>query len=395
MKLKDRFHVLTTYVEKFSLGGDYLKVAVKDTIDVAGFSTRAGSKSLLNTLPASQNAEVVDAILDAKCHLIGKLNMHEFAYGMTGINPWTGTPKNILFPKYIVGGSSSGSAVAVAEGSADFTLGTDTGGSIRVPAACCGVYGLKPTFGRISRKGVLPNESSLDCVGPLAASAQMLEEAMVIIDQNFTPTRLRKDIKFGWLSVSVSDEISELCTQTLLKLEIEYQNMTLTLMKQAFDAAMTLIDHEAWIAYGQYVESGNIGEDVASRLLKAQKTNSKSVVDAFKVQQKFIAEVDQLLSEVDVLLLPTLPALPLTIEEATKGKTDLKISTLVRPFNLSGHPALTIPVHARAKNNELIDYPVGLQLVAAKGRDELLCAVAKKWDKQLNNHNNVSEKRYG
>ncbi len=377
--LKSKCITVTTFVERFSLGGNRLKVAVKDTIDVAGFCTRAGSRSLMNIKPSKKNAEVVDLLLSAKCHLIGKLNMHELAYGMTGINHWSGTPSNFLYPKYITGGSSSGSAVAVAEGSADFTLGTDTGGSIRVPATCCGVYGLKPTFGRISRKGVMPKESSLDCVGPLAANPQLLEEAMSIIDPRFATTCVHKKVKFGRLSVSVSNEIDTRISEALLALEIEYQDMTLPSMAQAFEAAMTLIDYEAWKAYGKYAGSGNLGEDVSARLLSAEKTSLEAVSSALDVQQKFSSDVDRLLKKVDVLLLPTLPHLPLTLEQALTGKTDLKISTLVRPFNLSGHPALTIPFRALTKNVPENDYPAGLQLIAGKGQDELLCAIARKW----------------
>ena len=109
--------------------------------------------------------------------------MHELAFGITGINHAFGTPINPKYPELIPGGSSSGSAAAVAAKQADFTLGTDTGGSIRMPAACCGVYGLKPTFGRVSREGVYPPSSSLDCVGPFANSVEMIEKPCKLLIQ--------------------------------------------------------------------------------------------------------------------------------------------------------------------------------------------------------------------
>lgn len=121
-------------------GSGKLKVMVKDTIDIQGLKTIAGSKALLEVEPAHDDAEVVKNILKADCEIIGKTNLHELAFGITGINHAFGTPINPKYPELIPGGSSSGSAAAVAAKQADFTLGTDTGGSIRMPAACCGVW---------------------------------------------------------------------------------------------------------------------------------------------------------------------------------------------------------------------------------------------------------------
>lgn len=146
-------------------GGDGPRVAVKDVIDIAGTPTRAGSRALADRPAAATHARAVQHLLDAGCRIVGKANMHELAFGMTGVNDWTGTPVNPRYPNLVPGGSSSGSATAVAAGLWDWALGTDTGSSIRAPAACCGVVGLKPTFGRLSRHGLTPENSSLDCVG--------------------------------------------------------------------------------------------------------------------------------------------------------------------------------------------------------------------------------------
>src|SRR6202011_6200564 len=141
------------------LGGDGPRVGVKDSIDIAGYPTRAGSAAFADAGGAQHHATVVQALLDGGCRIVGKTNMHELAYGVTGINRWSGTPVNPRAPGRVPGGSSSGSAVAVAGELVDFSLGTDTGGSIRIPAACCGVVGLKPSYGRISRSGVHPATS--------------------------------------------------------------------------------------------------------------------------------------------------------------------------------------------------------------------------------------------
>lgn len=150
------------YVARFTLGEGDLSFAVKDTLDIAGFPTRAGCPALAANPAAEQHAEVVATLLGQGCVLTGKTTLHELAFGVTGINPWGGTPINPRFPDLIPGGSSSGSAAVVAAGGVDFALGTDTGGSVRMPAACCGILGLKPTYGRLSRAGVMPAHSSLD-----------------------------------------------------------------------------------------------------------------------------------------------------------------------------------------------------------------------------------------
>ncbi|MDB6083679.1 MAG: amidase, partial [Gammaproteobacteria bacterium] len=173
------------FVQFLQLGGDGPRVGVKDSIDIAGYPTQAGSAALAQAPNAARHAPVVQALLDGGCRIVGKTNMHELAYGVTGINRYTGTPVNPRYPERVPGGSSSGSAVAVAAGLVDFAIGTDTGGSIRVPACCCGVYGLKTTYGRVSRAGVHPPTSSLDCVGPFAAELGMIEKAMAFIDPSF------------------------------------------------------------------------------------------------------------------------------------------------------------------------------------------------------------------
>ncbi len=151
------------------------------------------------------HADVVANLLSAGCRIVGKTKMHELAYGMTGINAFEGTPINPRYPDRIPGGSSSGSAAAVAAGLVDFAIGTDTGGSIRQPAICCGVIGFKPTFGRVSRKGALPAQSSLDCIGPFARNLSMIERAMSAIDPTFQPRASiarSASAGSGWTTVS-------------------------------------------------------------------------------------------------------------------------------------------------------------------------------------------------
>ncbi|MCP4597761.1 MAG: amidase [Neptuniibacter sp.] len=348
-------------------------MAVKDSIDVAGSPTVAGSPALADAAPAETNAAVVQALLDANCKLAGKTTMHELAFGMTGLNEWAGTPVNHRFPDFIPGGSSSGSAVAVANSLADFSLGTDTGGSIRVPATCCGVFGFKPTFGRVSREGVQPEQTTLDCVGPFADSAEVLIEAMRIIDSSFKPVQLNdlSGVNFGLVNVKADSVIWAAVYSALHKADVDPEHLSLPGMDAAFRAGMSLISRETWQAFGDLVATGKLGADVESRLKAASQVADTDITEAELVRSSFTREVDQLLEQVDLLVMPTLPTFPMLLSDAKAGKTDLNISALVRPFNLSGHPALSIPLLAKGGR------PAGLQLIGRKGEDELVCEVAR------------------
>lgn len=364
---------MSVFVERFIVGKKtHLIVAVKGNIDVEGFVTNAGSAAYGNKEIAVKNADVVDDVLNASCQLIGKLNMHELAFGMTGVNSYLGTPLNYHFPHYITGGSSSGCAVAVAEESVDFSIGTDTGGSIRVPAACCGVFGLKPTFGRVSRKGILPTQSTLDCVGPLAQSASKIIVAMQAMDSTFKPLNAPNTIRLGQVIVSAEKEISTELDNRLAKHHIATEKVYLPSFEQAFEAALVLMNSEMWNAFGHLLKTGKLGDDVAQRLLAAQDTSPDRLHKSEQVRQIFTDEVDRALSNVDALVLPTLASFPLSREAALAGESDLIISSLTRPFNLSGHPAITIPLCNKAGK------PMAMQIVGAKGKDELICSIAKK-----------------
>lgn len=364
--------VFDGFIHRCVIGDGALTVAVKDTIDIAGLPTKAGSRSLEAATPAAAHADVVRAVLEAGCRIIGKTALHEFAYGMTGVNAWSGTPVNPHFPALIPGGSSSGSAAAVAAGLVDFAIGTDTGGSIRLPAACCGVYGLKPTFGRVSRRGVMPAESSLDCVGPMAASMEALAAGMTAMDPTFTPEAPRTAAPvLGTLPVAAEPAVLSAVARAVAAAGAVARPVELPSLVAAFNAGLTVINAETWAACGRYLDTGMVGADVAARLAKAAETTAADLAAAEEVRARFTAEVDRALDGVDALALPTLPGFPMALDEALAGRVDLRASALVRPFNLSGHPALSIPLPPADGR------PVSLQLVGRKGGDAALCAVGQ------------------
>lgn len=359
-------------VQDVQKGTGTLRVMVKDSIDIQGMKTMAGSQALMHSDAAQENATVVDRILAADCQITAKTNLHELAFGITGINHTFGTALNPKYPKLIPGGSSSGSAAAIAAGLADFTLGTDTGGSIRMPAACCGVYGLKPTFNRVSRVGVHPENSTLDCVGPFAASIEMIEIAMQIIDTNFqVSTALTQAPKLAFLNVQAETEVLECIHNYLNQAKIGASAVSLEHFEAAFSAGMQMINYENWQSYGDLTKTHLLGADVQQRLLKAADTTLAQVEQAQLIKADFSAELDVLLDQYDALILPTLPQIPPQVVDAENTAAFLNLTSLVRPFNLSGHPAISLPLETET------GLPVGLQIVAKHGADEYLCAIAK------------------
>lgn len=360
------------FVQHLQLGGDGLRVGIKDTIDIAGFPTRAGSRALQDTAPAARHALVVQHLLDADCRIVGKTNLHELAFGVTGLNDWCGTPINPRYPDLVPGGSSSGSAVAVAAGLVDFAIGTDTGGSIRVPAACCGVYGIKPTYGRVSREGVHPRRSSLDCVGAFARDLTMLERAMACIDPLFQSEPAPQTLSIGIVSVSADAAASAALGCALEKADVRVRHVRLAAFEQAYAAGVTIIGAETWAAFGHLIESSGLGADVRARLLAAREISPESLAAAEACRVQFQAQVDSALEDVDALALPTLPGFPLTLTDAADANGALRLTALVRPFNVSGHPAVSVPLPTNAKG------PAAMQLVGRRGSDARLCAIARR-----------------
>lgn len=362
---------MSSLIQHLGLGTGSQRVVVKDSIDIADYPTRAGSAALADAPAAERHAEIVERTLAAGYRIVGKANLHELAFGMTGLNAWTGTPENPRFPALIPGGSSSGSAAAVAAGLAEIGIGSDTGGSIRVPAACCGVVGLKPTFGRLSRRGVMPAYSSLDCVGPLSANLEDLIDFMSAVDAGFTVASDAAMPRLCRLDVEADVAILATLDAYLEGAGLAAEKRALPLLGEAFDAAMTVINRETYSACGAWIDSGRLGSDVERRLRAAAKTSDAELREAESVRQAFTAEVDRLLETCEVLALPTLPHFPLSRAAAEEGQQDLTISSLVRPFNLSGHPALSLPLPASRGQ------PVSLQLIGRRGDDAGVCRAAR------------------
>lgn len=338
---------------------------------MVGEVTTSGSRALARMAPATLDAEVVVRLRNAGYAIAGRANMHELAYGVTGINGWTGTPTNPNYPALVPGGSSSGSAVAVANGLVEFAIGTDTGGSIRVPATCCAIVGFKPTFGRVSRVGAHPAISSLDCVGPFARDVVTIEKAMAILAPDWQPTATSKaDARVAWFSpdgeAGILAHVRNQAAACFALVDVDIPGFN-----EASDAGLTVIGRESWNACGHLTETGLVGRDVHDRLLTSAKITDSQLAEAEAVRQRFAAAVDRLLDRFDVIALPAMTHAVPSLLEVASSAAPKPITLACRPFNLSGHPAIALPV------GEVDGRPASLQLVGRRGEDEKLCKIAR------------------
>jgi amidase len=343
--------------------GTGLRVGIKDIIDMVGLPTTAGCKAVAQRAgPAERDAGCLAGIRAAEAkgevRIVGKTKLHELAFGITGINHWSGTPRNPIAPDRVPGGSSSGSAVAVAAGEADITLGSDTGGSIRIPAACCGIAGLKTTRGRVPLDGVHPLAPSLDTIGPMAADVAGLVRGMALLEPGFA-INMPGPVRIGRVRLPADPIIDRAIDKVLRASELEVVDIRLPDWEAATTAALTLLEGEAWRTDGALVEAypDDIGADVLARLRLAREHSPADLVKARRQADIWRATVADLLLDVDVIAMPTLLGCPTTLDDASAMG---RIRGLGAPVNLAGLPALALPVPA---DDQAV--PASLQLIGA------------------------------
>ena len=358
------------WVARQERGHGALTFAVKDCIDVEGLPSQQGSAIFADIAPAGQDAALVAHLLaSGDWRLLGKLTMHELAFGVTGVNPFAGTAINPVWPDRIVGGSSSGSASAVAAGLMDMAVGSDTGGSIRLPAACCGVVGFKPSYGLMPRAGTHPALSSLDCTGPFARTVAMVVKAMQGMVPGFAPApAMTSAPRLIRVAVQAEDAVKAALDAALAGLATVPGD--LPALEAAFGASLVIMGAENWAALGAYADHPGMGEDVRARLKAGGLQTAETIAEAEGVRAALIAQIDALLDGADALVLPTLPIVPPTLAESGDARAVVPLTRLVRPFNLSGHPAITLPIRTAE------GLPAGVQLVGRRGGDASLLSLA-------------------
>lgn len=354
--------------------------AVKDLFDVAGLATTAGAAMRRDAPPARHDAAAIAHLSAAGAILVGTLNMDEFAYGFSTENAHYGTTRNPHDAARIAGGSSGGSAAAVAAALVPLTLGSDTNGSIRVPAALCGVYGLRPSIGAVSADGVFPFVESLDVAGPFAASLDDLELAFRILSGRTTPPppALRVGRLDGWFrrnsdpdALAAMDAIAEHLGHAPL--------VRFPMAEAARSAAFLLTASEGGRRHIKALRHTPLAFDPATRdrMIAGLLLPDDALAEAAAIRERVRAGAARLFARHDVLIAPATPctAPPIgggTIEidgRAANARANLGLYT--QPLSLVGLPVLTVPIRRPGR------LPLGLQFIGAPGGEAALFALAR------------------
>ena len=368
-----------------------IPISLKDLIDQQGVPTTAASLVRKDHV-ATDDAVVTHRLREAGAVFVGKTNLHEFAFGTTSEDSGFGLIRNPHDPSRSPGGSSGGSAVAVATGMSLGTIGTDTGGSIRIPAAACGIVGLKPEWGQVSASGVVPLSRQLDHVGPLAAS---VSDAWLLYNALQKPSEQIGDaldaaslegMRFGrpsgYLFDRLDGDVEHRIRETIALLQQKGATVVDVPLPHADDIAAIYLhlvfgDAAEYHARTLVSRPQDYTKPVRLRLEMARYVLAEDYIRALRGKALITREVDRALDGVDALVLPSLsvPAPPIgAVTMPVKSGTDAVRTLMLRctqPFNLSGHPAISIPCGRTGDG-----MPIGLQLVGHKGRTPALVQAA-------------------
>jgi aspartyl-tRNA(Asn)/glutamyl-tRNA(Gln) amidotransferase subunit A len=348
-----------------------IPIALKDLIDTAGIRTTAASALFENRVP-KEDADVVRHLKESGAILLGKLNLHEFAFGGTSDVSHFGPVRNPWNLAFSPGGSSGGSGAAVAARMCFGAIGTDTAASIRTPASCCGIAGLKPTFGRVSTRGVIPLSWSLDHVGPMCrtvADTALMLRAMSDFDgaDNRTLSTLRIGVPLRMYWEGLDPEI-EAIAQAAVGLLNEFTAGSREMRLPAVDN-LTIAEAEAhafhapWLAHSAHLYAPSIRE----RLLAGGEITSAAYVGARREMERWRREIGALFGDVDLIVTPTMPIKPVPVGTIS----DLSLIRNTNAFNVFGLPTISVPCGFTSEG-----LPVGLQITAAHGDESTLLLLA-------------------
>jgi aspartyl-tRNA(Asn)/glutamyl-tRNA(Gln) amidotransferase subunit A len=379
-------------------------MALKDIFDTAGVETASGAKVFAGNVPV-EDAFVVRRLREAGAILLGKLNMHELAYGLTNTNPHFGPCRNPWDTERVPGGSSGGSAAALAGGLCELSLGTDTGGSIRLPAAACGIVGLKPTFGRVSRRGVLNLSWSLDHVGPMTRT---VEDAALVLDAIAGP-----DPKDPWCSTRPVDRYAaglgapvdglrigaptdhffegvdapveravRAAIDVLRERGAELVDVPLPHTKDGYYPLLGILGAEASAFHAARLRArpDDFGEDVRLRLLFGLELSATDVVVARRWQWLVREDFRRALERCDVMAMPTIPHVAPRIGAVVPREPESAWNRFMAPANLAGLPAISVPC------GFVEGLPVGLQITGRPFDEATVLQVAHAYEQATDWH---------
>ncbi len=377
-------------------------VGIKDLFDTAGVRTTAGSRILRDRIP-ERDAFVVERLREGGAVILGKLNLHEFAFGLTSDNPHYGPCRNPWNRDRVAGGSSGGSAAALAAGLCPLALGTDTGGSIRIPAAACGIVGIKPTLGAVSRRGVIPLAWSFDTVGAMARTvpdaAPSLEAIAVPDPEDPWCAKQRiegvardleagaRDLRLGVVAPAIragiepdiesafTDAVSVLRAEGARIVEVEFPALEpLHTAHHAILASEASAWHRPWIT----TRPEDYGDDVRRGLELGSLIAAVDYIDARRAQERFAGIVAGLFDRVDVILTPTLPRAALAVGEPFSREPAVAWNRFLTPFNLLGLPAASIPIGLDRDR-----LPIGLQIAGREWDEATVLRVARAYERAV------------
>ncbi len=391
-------------------------VAIKDNISTDGIRTTCASKILHNYVPP-YDAHVVEKLKQEGAIIIGKTNMDEFAMGTTTETSYFGVVKNPHDLSRVAGGSSGGSAAVIAGGEAVLALGSDTGGSIRCPASFCGVYGLKPTYGLVSRYGLIAYANSLEQIGPMAASIEDLallleviagkdERDSTSVEKGFRFEGIRKNFRVGVIKeMRANEEVQDIFDEFVesLKRIAEVEEVSLPSLEFALPAYYVIamseassnlarfdgvrygyaLDHlDSWTRYFSKVRAEGFGMEVKRRIMMGSYALSagyygKYYLKALKVRTLVKNDFERALKRFDVLISPTMPSIAFKIGELTDPVTMYKADVNTTPINLAGVPAMSMPIGFVKK------LPVGLQIIGNYFEENTILNFAKKVENEI------------
>jgi aspartyl-tRNA(Asn)/glutamyl-tRNA(Gln) amidotransferase subunit A len=386
-----------------------IPVSLKDNFWTRGVRTTAGSTILANWVP-NADSDVAKSLAEAGAILLGKTNMHEFAYGITGENPHYGSSRNPWAPERISGGSSGGSVVAVALGMGAGSAGTDTGGSIRIPSALCGIVGLKPTYGLVSTAGVVPLGTTFDHCGPIARN---VTDACILLEaiagkyprgaarpgwrtlRKTLPRRFRIGVPREFYFDRIEPDVRRSVEAAAKKFEVlgaRVEEVSLPRLARAVEQATIVVVAEA-SAYHESqgyfpARAAEYGDDVRGHLEFGHKLLAVDYLRGMGACREILADFEAAFEEVDVILAPTAPiSAPRVGETGVRVTGDRETATraellrLTRPSNISGLPAISIPCGFTGEG-----LPVGLQLMGPRWGEARLLAIARAYEEATEWH---------
>ena len=347
-----------------------MRLAVKDLFDTAGLTTTYGSIVYADHVPET-TAEAVRRLEAAGYANVGKTNLHEFAYGITSANPHYGTVPNPSYPGRMAGGSSGGSAAALAAGLADAALGTDSGGSIRIPAACCGVVGFKPTYGLVSLEGVFPLAPSFDHVGPMACSVAECTAMLGALTDGFEPMTIDSldDVEVGIAWLDLTDPLIQARVREATELFPRRRAVELPLAESIGPVFMREVADVHRDLFAEFADS--YGENVRTKVERCLELPDAVYERSLAAREELREQAESALDGLDLVLTPTLGfvAPPLPADDLELREATIRLTI---PFNALGWPALALPCGPAEDG-----LPASLQIAGRPGSDALVLAAGE------------------